>query len=132
MSTKKLGALALLVTLPLAALGVAGVAEAAAPSQATISAKVSDTTPASGQEFAISGTFTEDGAPAARHIVKVQAQQANGSWKTLTGARERTNAAGAYDLAVVLGSKGARDLRVVGVGGDAAPNATRVFTVTVH
>ena len=133
MSTKKLGAIALLAVLPLAAIGVtAGVAEATSAPQAKISASVSDATPASGKAFTVSGTFTESGKAAAGQVVKVQAQQANGTWKTLTGAKEHTTTKGAYDVEVILNAKGQRDLRVVGVGAGTQPNATQQVTVTVH
>ncbi len=133
MFTKKFGAVALLAVLPLAAIGVtAGVAEATSAPQAKISAKVSDVTPASGKAFTVSGTFTESGKAAAGQVVKVRAQQANGTWKTLTGAKERTTTKGAYDLEVILNARGQRDLRVVGVGTGAQPNAIHPLTVTVH
>ncbi len=130
---KKFRTIALLAVLPLAAIGVtAGVAEASAMPQAKISANVSDVTPASGEVFTVSGTFTESGKAAAGHVVKIQAQQANGTWKTLTGAKEHTTTKGAYDLEVILNAKGQRDLRVVGVGTGAQPNATQAIAVTVH
>lgn len=133
MSTKKFGAIALLAVLPLAAIGVtAGVAEATTAPQAKVSAHVSDVTPVSGKAFTVSGTFTESGKAAAGQVVKVQAQQSNGTWKTLTGAKERTTAKGGYDLEVILNAKGQRDLRVVGVGTGAQLNATQPVTVTVH
>ena len=132
MFTKKLGAVALLAVLPLTAIGAAGAAEATSAPQAKISANVSDVTPASGKTFTVSGTFTERGKAAPRHIVKIQAEQANGTWKTLTGARERTTTKGAYRLRVILEAKGRRHLRVVGVGTGAQPNATRPLTVAVH
>jgi hypothetical protein len=133
MITNKFGAVALVAVLPLAAIGItAGVAEASTAPQAKISANVSDATPASGKLFTISGTFTESGKAAADQVVKVQAQQANGTWKTLIGAKEHTTTKGGYDLEVILNAKGQRDLRVVGVGTGAQPNATRPLTVTVH
>jgi hypothetical protein len=133
MSTKKLGAIALLAVLPLGAIGVtAGVAEASTTPLAKISAAVSDATPTAGKMFTVSGTFTESGKAAAGQLVKVQAQQANGSWKTLTGAKEHTTTKGAYDVEVILNAKGQRDLRVVGVGAGTAPNAIQQLTVTVH
>ncbi|HCB05531.1 MAG TPA: hypothetical protein PLZ93_15550 [Nocardioides sp.] len=133
MNTKKFGAIAMVTALPLVALGATvSAAEAAPAPQTKISANVSDKTPAAGKRFTVSGKFTAQGTAAANQVVKVQAEQANGTWKTLTGAKERTTAKGAYDIAVILNAKGQRDLRVVGVGTGNQPNAVRTFTVTVH
>jgi len=133
MSMNKIGAAALVTILPLTAIaaGLTAVsAEAVAP-QAAITAKVSDATPASGEAFTVSGTFTENNAAAAGQVVKIQTKR-NGHWQALTGARERTTGTGRYGLEVILSSQGARQLRVVGVGVGDQPNAHQKFTVTVH
>ena len=133
MSRNKIAAAALVTILPLTAIaaGVTAVsAEAGAP-QAAITAKVSDSTPASGKAFRVSGTFTENNVAAAGQVVKIQTKR-NGHWQALTGARERTTGTGKYRLRVILGSQGARQLRVVGVGVGNQPNARQKFTVTVH
>lgn len=133
MSKTKIGAVALLAVVPLGTLAVAATADAATPaSSPKITATVSDSTPKSGQEFTIAGSFTENGKAAANHVVKVQARQADGSWKTLTGAKERTTNGGAYDMYVILNAKGQRDLRVVGVGTGSEQNATNTLSVRVH
>jgi hypothetical protein len=132
MTRNKIGAVALVAVLPLAAVAAVAVggAEAAAP-HASITAKVSDPTPASGKAFTVSGTFTENKKAAGGQVVKVQTQS-NGVWQALTGARERTTGAGGYQLEVILNAKGVRQLRVVGVGTGSEPNARQPFTVTVH
>ncbi len=137
MFNKKLAAVALLAAIPVTAIGAtAGAAfatdTASGGPKAVISAHVSDATPASGQAFHVSGTFTEGGKPAGEEVVKVQAQQPNGTWKNLPGARELTSSKGAYNLEVILNAKGSRDLRVVGVGLDTLPNALQTFAVKVH
>ena len=132
MTRNKIGAAALVAVLPLTAVAAltAGSAEAAAP-HASITAKVSDPTPASGKAFTVSGTFTENKNAAAGQVVKIQTLR-NGAWQPITGARERTSGAGGYKLEVILSSKGARQLRVVGVGTGKEPNARQKFAVTVH
>ncbi len=137
MINKKFAAVAMLVAIPVTALGAtAGAAfatdTASGGPQAVISAHVSDATPASGQAFHVSGMFTEGGKPAGEEVVKVQAKQPNGTWKNLPGARELTSSKGTYDLEVILNAKGSRDLRVVGVGLDTLPNALQTFAVKVH
>ena len=135
MISNKFAAAALVAALPLATvIATAGAqsADAATAPQAAISAHVSDSTPASGQAFKVSGTFTEKGKAAAGQVVKIQAQQKNGSWQNLTGARQHTTGQGTYRLTVILDVKGARELRAVGVGVGTQPNARQAFNVTVH
>jgi hypothetical protein len=135
---KKLIATAALVTVvPVTAgaafLATTGAANAATPApQAAITAHASTSTPTSGKVFTVSGDFTENGAPAAGHIVKIQALQANGHYKLLTGARMKTASNGDYTMRVELGTKGVRDLRVVGVGQNTQPNAHQDFSVKVR
>lgn len=135
MTRNKIAAAVLVAAIPLAAVVAtvgADTATAATASQAKISANVSDKTPASGKAFQVSGAFTENGKAAAGQIVKIQAQQKNGSWQSLTGAHQRTTAQGNYQLKVILDLKGARQLRAVGVGVGSQPNAFQKFTVSVH
>ncbi len=137
MFNSKIAAVAVLAAIPVTVLGAtAGAAFATVTAsggpQAVISAHVSDGTPASGQAFHVSGTFTEGGKPAGEEVVKVQAKQQNGTWKTLPGARELTSSKGVYNVEVILNARGSRELRVVGVGLDTLPNALQTFAVTVH
>lgn len=128
--TRRTGTTALLAAtaaLPLAAGLLASPAEAA--SHARITASVTDSTPASGQEFRVKGKLTRDGDPIAGRTVKVQTRR-DGSWENLTGAHMSTSSTGGYNLRLVLGQTGDRTLRVVGkVPGR---NAFKRFHVTVH
>src|SRR5215213_8759871 len=54
-----------------------------------ISVFVSDSTPASGEQFVVRGRFVRFGEPAADRPVKVQAWR-DGAWSRLTGARVTT------------------------------------------
>lgn len=110
-------------------LGAAPPAGAETGSRAKIIAAVSDTTPASGQLFRVSGRLTRDGVAIPGRTVKVQTLR-DGSWTDLTGARMTTTSSGRYDLGVVLGQTGARTLRVKAIlpGRDARDR----FAVTVH
>ena len=118
--------LATVAALPLAA-GMLN--PAVAGDQARITAKVTDTTPASGQEFRVSGRLSRDGDPIAGRTVKVQTLR-DGSWENLTGAHMSTSSTGRYNLGVILSQTGERTLRVVGKlpGRD----ARKRFEVTVH
>ncbi len=91
----------------------------------------SDYTPASGQTFAVSGVFVDQGVLADHEPVKVQ-RLFQGTWSTLTGAVVRTTSDGKYELHVILQTKGVRDLRVVGVTAGPAHDAFKRFTETVH
>jgi hypothetical protein len=134
MSRNKIAAAALLATLPLAAVAVtAGAADAASHGpQAKITAQVSDKTPAANKPFTVSGRFTEGGKAAGEQVVKVLAKQANGTWKTLPGAKDQTSRTGGYNIKVILNAKGTRVLRVVGVGLSTLPNGYQTFGVSVH
>jgi hypothetical protein len=129
----KLGAVALAAVLPLTAAvtTVAATSADAVAATSAITAKPSDSTPAAGKEFTVSGTFTVNGKPAAGHVVRVQSKT-GGTWQGITGARVTTNSIGAYKVRLILSVTGKRQLRVVGVGTGSQPNAYRQFTVTVH
>ncbi len=98
----------------------------------TITVRVSDPTPASGQTFRIRGRFLQPaGQPAVNRIVKVQALR-NDRWVALSGAQVRTDDEGRYRMRLVLSQRGRRLLRVVGVNPGDRPNAVRRFTVRVR
>ena len=110
---------------------VAATTAGAATAQSRISVFVSDSTPASGEQFVAHGKFFVAGDPAEDRPVKVQAWR-DGSWTQLTGARVVTNDDGAYRVRLILSQTGERDLRVVGVSPEGTRNAFHRFTVTVH
>lgn len=120
--------LAALAAVPLSA-GLLAPAQAADPPRARITASVTDSTPASGQTFRVSGRLARDGTAVAGRTVKVQTLR-EGTWNDLTGARMATSTTGRYDLRVILGQTGRRTLRVVGVV--PGRNAVDRFTVAVH
>ena len=129
MTTRRTTALlAATAALPLAAGMLLTPAEAAG-STARITASVTDSTPASGQEFRVSGRLTRDGDAIADRTARVQTLRA-GTWENLTGARMVTSDTGRYSLRLALGQTGERQLRVVGVV--PGPDAFKRFTVTVH
>jgi len=131
MMKTKISALVLAVLIPASAAVAVTSADAAPAPASKITAKVSDSTPASGKAFTVSGKFTVGGDAAAAHTVKVQ-RKVNGSWTAVTGAKEPTNSNGKYSLKIILNSTGERVLRVVGVGQGNESNARQKFTVTVH
>ena len=139
MSTKKIAASAAMIAIAIpVAMGAtvltmdsANAAAPAHPSQAAITATASNPTPASGKAFTVSGYFSENDAAAGGHVVKVQAER-NGVWQALPGAKVTTASNGDYRLKVILDSKGARDLRVVGVGQGNQVNAHQQFNVVVR
>jgi hypothetical protein len=106
-------------------------AQQTAPAHPRISAFVSDSTPASGEQFVVRGKFFRFGEPAADRPVKVQAWR-DGAWNQLTGARVTTNDEGFYRMRLILSQTGQRELRVVGVSPAGSRNAFHRFTVTVH
>lgn len=120
--------LAATAALPLAAGLLASPAEAAG-SPNRITASVTDSTPASGQEFRVRGKLSRDGDPIAGHTVQVQTLR-DGSWSNLTGAHVETSDTGRYNLRVILGQTGERTLRVVGKVPGRNPHQR--FVVTVH
>jgi hypothetical protein len=121
-------ALVLATALPLG-LGALPSAGAAGTGPATISASVTDSTPASGQLFRVSGRLTRDGDGIGGKTVKVQTLR-DGSWSTLTGAQMKTSSTGGYDLGVVLSQTGKRTLRVKALLPGRDPR--KRFVVTVH
>lgn len=102
-------------------------AEAAAPAQ--ITARVTDSTPASGETFRVAGVLTRDGDALAGKKVQVQTLR-DGVWKNISGASMATSSSGKYNLRLILSQKGKRNLRVVATlpGTDPAKR----FVVTVH
>lgn len=120
---------ALLAPAAVLALGLHTPAGAVELERAHVTASVSDTTPASGQTFRVSGRLTRGEDAVSGRTVKVQTLR-GGSWSDLTGARMATSSTGGYSLRLVLGQTGERTLRVVGVvpGRD----AIKRFTVRVH
>ncbi len=110
-------------------LGPVTAADAAPGSRPAITASVTDTTPASGQLFRVSGQLTRDGDAISGRTVKVQTLR-DGSWTDLTGARMTTSSTGGYNLGVVLSQTGTRILRVKAIL--PGPDARKRFTVAVH
>lgn len=102
-------------------------AEAAAPAQ--ITAKVTDSTPASGETFRVAGMLSRDGDALAGKTVKVQTLR-NGTWQNISGASMATSSTGKYNLRLVLSQKGKRTMRVVAVLPGVDP--VKGFAVTVH
>lgn len=98
---------------------------------ASITAHVTDSTPASGQTFRVFGRFMINGEPAEGHLVKIQ-ELRNNTWLPLKGARLPANSEGRYRMRLILTLKGVNLLRAVGVTGDGHRNAFRRFSVTVH
>ncbi len=117
--------------IPVAGLVATAHAQPAAPTPARITVHVSDSTPASGEQFVVRGTFLRGGEPAQSRPVKVQARR-DGSWTQLSGARVTTNSEGGYRVRLILSQTGQRDLRVVGVSPKGNRNAFHRFSVTVH
>lgn len=100
-----------------------------AVSRVTVTA--SDTTPASGQAFTLSGAVVSGGVkvPAAIRVLTFR----NGAWVQLHGAVMTTNRVSTYRIRIVLQMKGQRMLRVVGDPTAATiETARRTITVTVH
>lgn len=129
-NTRVLGAAAAAALLPLT-LSAMPAQAACLCSDTAITAKASDRTPASGQEFSVRGRFVDAGEPAANQVVKVQTLR-DGHWEQLSGAKVRTSSEGRYRVRLVLSQRGDRDLRVVGVAAGEGPNARKRFTVRVH
>ncbi len=123
--------IALLATAAALPLGLGAVTPVSAEttSPARVTASVTDSTPASGQSFRVSGRLARDGDGIAGRTVKVQTLR-DGSWTDLTGARMQTSSTGRYNLGLVLGQTGNRTLRVKAIlpGRD----AHKRFAVTVH
>ena len=128
-------AAALALTVPAAAVGTATAAPAreAGCCNPSITVRVSDSTPASGQTFRIRGRFLRpSGRPAAHQIVKVQTRRGD-RWVRIRGARMRTDDRGRYRMRLILLQRGRRVMRVAGVTPAAdRRNAFERFIVRVH
>lgn len=120
-----------------ATLAVAATLVAAAPAQSTtttpskVSVSTTDSTPASGQTFRLSGAVRSEGVKVPATIrVKTYS---NGHWVQLKGAVMQTNRDNTYRMRIILQMKGERLLRVVA---DPTPagisNARTTIHVTVH
>lgn len=111
---------------------LAGPADAEVRPRALVSASASDTTPASGQQFVITGRLTGPLGVGRAGVVKVQTLR-DGVFVDLTGARVATDGDGDYRVRVVLGQSGDRTLRIVGnPAGDSLRNGLRKVAVSVH
>ena len=130
MLNKAMGAATTLVAAT-AMVGFVAPAQACACDDAEISVRVSDATPASGQQFRARGRLIMGGLPAPAHTVKVQARR-GGQWVPLRGARVQTNDEGRYRVRLVLSQRGSRLLRVAGVGEGTEPTQRQRFRVTVR
>jgi hypothetical protein len=111
---------------------VAGPADAEAKPRARVSAHASDTTPASGQEFVITGRLVGPHGHGRVGVVKVQTLR-DGAFVNLSGARVSTDSDGDYRVRVILSQTGDRTLRIVGnPAGDGLRNAHHRLAVVVH
>lgn len=93
---------------------VAGASASAGEAGARITARPSDDTVSSGEQFRVRGRFTVNGNPAVDKTVKIQALYADG-WRNITGARVSTGDDGRYRVRIVLSMRGERVLRAVGI-----------------
>jgi hypothetical protein len=119
----------------LSALTAGAVASAAGPAaaaerRADITARASDDTVGSGEQFLVRGRFTIAGAPAAGRTVKVQGLYGD-DWRPISGARVTANSEGRYRVRIILSVEGNRTLRAVGVVPGPAHNAYAAFDVHV-
>jgi hypothetical protein len=108
------------------AIGLTG--SPAAAQRASITAHPSDHTPHVGQEFVVRGVY--DGPGTRAHDVKIQTFR-DGRWRILDGARVTTSSDGSYRVRVILGIRGVRDLRAVGIAGGDRRNSYARFVVEV-
>jgi hypothetical protein len=123
------------------AAAIAPVIAFASPAQATsdggcggggaLIVHVSDSTPASGQQFVVRGKLEYVGMSTADNVIKVQTRR-GGTWQPIKRARTLTDSSGHYRLRLILGVEGKRHLRVVAVGQDGDSNIHMQFLVTVH
>ena len=100
-----------------------------APSRVTV--QTTDSTPASGQTFRLSGAVQSEGVrvPA---TIRVQTFR-KGAWVQLRGAVMETNRFNRYKIRIILQMKGERQLRVIGDPQSEDINTARkTITVTVH
>jgi hypothetical protein len=132
-------------TLTRTAVGVAGAAVALVPAVALapaalagggcgggfdlLTARVSDETPASGQQFVVRGKLIEMGMTGKDHAIRVQTYL-GGSWQPI--AHVRTDQDGKYRVRVILSTPGKRILRVVAPAGSNEHHQHTRFVVTVH
>ena len=96
-----------------------------------VSVSTTDSTPASGQTFRLSGAVSSEGhqVPATIHVMTYR----NGHWVQVSGATMQTNRDNAYRIRIVLQMKGKRQLRVVADPAAAGiSNSHATITVTVH
>jgi hypothetical protein len=119
----------------LSALTAGAVASAAGPAaaaerRADITARASDDTVGSGEQFLVRGRFTIAGAPAAGRTVKVQGLYGD-DWRPISGAVVTANSEGRYRVRIILSVEGDRTLRAVGVVPGPAHNAYAAFDVHV-
>lgn len=107
-------------------------AQSAEVAGSRITARASDTTPASGQQFVLRGVLRSEGAGVSDATVRVKTYR-DGEWVRLRGAVVSTDDEGRYRVRVTLSMKGDRTLRVVGnPTGDDIRTARKDLTVTVH
>lgn len=114
---------------PLIALAPSALAETCGGGYDLLTAKVSDSTPASGQEFILHGKLFEMGMPGKDHKIRIQSRSA-GSWHAV--AHVRTNEDGKYRSRLILSTTGRRVLRVIAVGQGDEQNLHQRFVVNVH
>lgn len=96
-----------------------------------ITVRVSDRTPASGQQFIVRGRLDVGGRPGVGKPVTVQTWRA-GHWEPIRGARVTTNSEGRYRVRLILQAKGERLLRVSSVIEKGFHTERQRFTVRVH
>lgn len=120
-----------LVTGVVATATTAQAAGSAPASSASITAKTSDATPASGQQFVVTGKVTGEKGPLGGRSVAVQSLR-DGKWTQLTGAVVTTRSDGTYRVRVILSAKGLRTMRVLADAPGRSLDAAKRFTVTVH
>jgi hypothetical protein len=94
-----------------------------------LTAHVSDKTPASGEQFIVTGKLIEMGMTGKHHAIRVQTLL-GGSWQPI--AHVRTNDDGKYRVRVILSTPGERVLRVVAPAGKHEDRQRTRFVVQVH
>jgi hypothetical protein len=94
-----------------------------------LTANVSDKTPASGQQFIVTGKLIEMGMTGKDHPIRVQTLL-GGSWQPV--AHVRTDQDGKYRVRVILTTTGKRILRVVAPAGAQEDKQHTRFVVNVH
>jgi hypothetical protein len=93
-----------------------------------LTANVSDSKPASGEQFIVRGKLIEMGMTGKDHAIRVQTYL-GGSWQPI--AHVRTDQDGKYRVRVILSSPGKRVLRVVAPAGSDEHNQHTRFVVNV-